>query len=1165
MQDAKKQGILVNDEIELGPNVVAMVSVNGNNKATDKQIEDTYLAAREIISAGGTIIMDSTADANRSWNASGEALVQEQLGEPTGQTSKGYNYWGKDPEAVQQSSGKVTGPNVKTLSGAAAVRKAEKEGKGINTLRQPGNEHLGNPFTGTKKTGAIQVKDIETAVDAYDQWLRTGSATVTNEEGELVEYKNIKPEQREYILGKINEGAFDNATFLYFKDGYRSHADVLNDFVKETRGIKTPEKGTVNYERKEAAPEAIARLRKSLEAQLIQHNPFAQFRKRSGDRVTPIEGKDNLFTYTGKGLTKTRAGEPGIKFGNVITAVPAIYDYDYKNKIVTLYNVVDVIDGKFIVEKVDVAGDSEFLEYSADHLLDGNNSPFVESIINKNKKNYVKPTKAEKTPPTQEEEETTPDPEEGTARTIKGEAVPGIKISRELNLDKEGGENNPVDVLRTIALTSRVPQFRQLASSFLSRPEILDNLEFVSTFLGNDKASGGTYNASSGKDGKPRITVSYSNDRNATEYAIFHEIGHALTKESVVAHEQGKSFDSIAVRNAMRELDKIQKLYVEYLNSLSSSKEAFQAFKDKYTEFKRRVTLSEEQKKNLPDLNLSPNEISKYYGGLKLSEFVTMVLNDTILQQELDSIVPRLEGASEFAPDDLKSLFRRIMDAIKDILEGLTGVKLSDYAVEQAMVVATGGTMGSVDVEALERESIKPVSSPGVTGEIAELAASIKELASSYAGAGTAAVSTGSDQPGTAERFKYGFVNMVTASGINGIGIQALKALKGVYTVGGIGTKDLKGLSSDVANYGIQDLNSVELTQQEADFITSKIQNEPSWQKDGSGIKIAEYLNINRSNIVILYVPEDSVTEFTYKDGTKGQGIDATKHGEVERVRKLARTLKKTVLINPTPETVDKTLFALKNKYPNGMTIHVAGARAFKDKDGKPVGFYRGKKDDRVAAGIKNKELKEAIYAGLTTKTGKEVAVTESKQREIAVVKKRTAKAEKKASLYAGQTEPVAKPVAKPTESTAKVKRSSSGYSSIANPGGTYTTTTESIDMKLSTMNEKEKLSYLQSNYASFSSAVNIKESPKVLSTRAKNIKYIADVIGYELKEANLKELNDVIAAAEDDLLPMASNPREVELGMDITDFLSKLPKEEKAFYNELFNSGELTIKCRKT
>ena len=42
--------------------------------------------------------MDSTEDANSNWNKSGEALVQEKLGEPTGQTSKGYNYWGKNPE-----------------------------------------------------------------------------------------------------------------------------------------------------------------------------------------------------------------------------------------------------------------------------------------------------------------------------------------------------------------------------------------------------------------------------------------------------------------------------------------------------------------------------------------------------------------------------------------------------------------------------------------------------------------------------------------------------------------------------------------------------------------------------------------------------------------------------------------------------------------------------------------------------------------------------------------------------------------------------------------------------------------------------------------------------------------------------------------------------------
>lgn len=98
MQDAKKQGILINDEIKADENTIAFISVNGNNKATNKQLENTYLIAREIIEAGGTVIMDSTEDANRSWNKSGEAVVQEQLGEPTGQTKEGYNYWGKNPE-----------------------------------------------------------------------------------------------------------------------------------------------------------------------------------------------------------------------------------------------------------------------------------------------------------------------------------------------------------------------------------------------------------------------------------------------------------------------------------------------------------------------------------------------------------------------------------------------------------------------------------------------------------------------------------------------------------------------------------------------------------------------------------------------------------------------------------------------------------------------------------------------------------------------------------------------------------------------------------------------------------------------------------------------------------------------------------------------------------
>jgi len=100
--DAANSGISINYEGRISEFTVAFVSVNGNNKATEEAIYETIENAREILEAGGTVIMDSTEDANRSWNKSGEALVQEAIGEPTGQTSQGYNYWGNDPEMFLQ-------------------------------------------------------------------------------------------------------------------------------------------------------------------------------------------------------------------------------------------------------------------------------------------------------------------------------------------------------------------------------------------------------------------------------------------------------------------------------------------------------------------------------------------------------------------------------------------------------------------------------------------------------------------------------------------------------------------------------------------------------------------------------------------------------------------------------------------------------------------------------------------------------------------------------------------------------------------------------------------------------------------------------------------------------------------------------------------------------
>jgi hypothetical protein len=132
--DAMNQKVPVNEQIVNGPDVIAMVSVNGNGKATEDQIEYTISHAQEILDAGGTIIMDSTFDATRPWNKTGEALVQEGIGNPTGQTSLGYNYWGPNPEPTTQPSTSVKIEPTQTVISNFYSNLTEKEKEKLGNL-----------------------------------------------------------------------------------------------------------------------------------------------------------------------------------------------------------------------------------------------------------------------------------------------------------------------------------------------------------------------------------------------------------------------------------------------------------------------------------------------------------------------------------------------------------------------------------------------------------------------------------------------------------------------------------------------------------------------------------------------------------------------------------------------------------------------------------------------------------------------------------------------------------------------------------------------------------------------------------------------------------------------------------------------------------------------
>ena len=91
------------------------------------------------------------------------------------------------------------------------------------------NQNFGNPWSARDLAGTIKVKDIETAVNNYRDWLE-GTA-----------HQDIAPNRRNFILKQIEKGFFDNKQLIYFKGGYTSHADVLAESQVDPKNATTNE------------------------------------------------------------------------------------------------------------------------------------------------------------------------------------------------------------------------------------------------------------------------------------------------------------------------------------------------------------------------------------------------------------------------------------------------------------------------------------------------------------------------------------------------------------------------------------------------------------------------------------------------------------------------------------------------------------------------------------------------------------------------------------------------------------------------------------------------------------------------------------------------------------------------------------------------------------
>jgi hypothetical protein len=132
---------------------------------------------------------------------------------------------------------------------------------------------------------------------------------------------------------------------------------------------------------------------------------------------------------------------------------------------------------------------------------------------------------------------------------------------------------------------------------------------------------------------------------------INHELIHALTGKSIKLYE-AKQFDKLTESQikAIEKLERAQKLYIDNVIA-QEGPEKVNAFTAKYNKWK----------KEGGQPTWSEDEISKYYGALKLSEFITMALTDPKFQSYLNSV----------PGENNRTLWEQIKDLLSNLLNAM--------------------------------------------------------------------------------------------------------------------------------------------------------------------------------------------------------------------------------------------------------------------------------------------------------------------------------------------------------------------------------------------------------------------------------------------------------------------------------------------------------------
>jgi hypothetical protein len=229
--------------------------------------------------------------------------------------------------------------------------------------------------------------------------------------------------------------------------------------------------------------------------------------------------------------------------------------------------------------------------------------------------------------------------------TVKPVTANTLPISKTLSGTKEALD----DLINNIQFEDGVSSLNRQLLSSLRDLQLPDNFKVV---YDDTLSSRGGYSYD-----KQILFINLKHEANQNidglATAVAHELIHALTSEAIYEYQKGDLSKLTADQiKAIESLKALQDKYIDHLKTKGEAG-ALQAFKDKYEAWVARGKTGK--------VGVSAEDISKFYAGIKLSEFVTMTLSDPGFQQHLASVID----------ESGKSLWEQIKEVLGELLNTL--------------------------------------------------------------------------------------------------------------------------------------------------------------------------------------------------------------------------------------------------------------------------------------------------------------------------------------------------------------------------------------------------------------------------------------------------------------------------------------------------------------